>query len=146
MADQAVQITQRAVPMLSYEDVGASAEWLCRAFGFTEVGERFTDAAGRATHVNLELDGATVMVGWPGPDYQSPAHHQGVCEPARRWLSAPFVVDGVLIYVDDIDRHFQQAKAAGATLLGEIEEQPPGRLYRAADIEGHRWMFMQAAA
>jgi uncharacterized glyoxalase superfamily protein PhnB len=28
------------VPMLSYEDVGAAADWLVRAFGFEEV-ERF---------------------------------------------------------------------------------------------------------
>jgi uncharacterized glyoxalase superfamily protein PhnB len=146
MTEQMVQKTQRAVPMVSYEDVGAAADWLCRVFGFTERGERFTDAAGRVTHANLELGGAEVMIGWPGPDYQSPAHHQQVCDHARRWLSAPFVVDGVLIYVDDIDQHLEHARSAGATILGDIEEQPFGRLYRAADNEGHRWMFMQPSA
>ena len=146
MPDQAVQITHRAVPMLSYEDVGAAADWLVRAFGFLETGPRFTDDSGRVTHAQLELDGATIMLGWPGPDYHSPARHQQECEHARRWLSVPYVVDGVLIHVDDIDRHLERARSAGATILGEIEEQPFGRLYRAADLEGHRFMFMQPSA
>jgi PhnB protein len=48
--------------------------------------------------------------------------------------------------VDDIDSHFTQAKREGATLLSEIENGGPGRLYRAADLEGHRWMFVQRKA
>ena len=33
--------------------------------------------------------------------------------------------------------------AGGAQILREPEDQPFGRLYSAADLEGHRWMFMQ---
>jgi uncharacterized glyoxalase superfamily protein PhnB len=61
---------QRAVPMLSYEDVGTAIDWLSSAFGFRESGERYTDDEGRVTHAQLELDGAAVMLGWPGPDYR----------------------------------------------------------------------------
>jgi PhnB protein len=32
-----------------------------------------------------------------------------------------------------------RATAAGAMILSEIEEGPPGRRYRAEDLEGHRW-------
>ena len=32
---------------------------------------------------------------------------------------------------------------AGAEILREPEDLPFGRLYSAADPEGHRWMFMQ---
>jgi uncharacterized glyoxalase superfamily protein PhnB len=53
------------------------------------------------------------------------------------------VIDGVHVYVDDIDAHFARAQAAGATVLSAIEDGPPGRRYRAEDLEGHRWMFMQ---
>ena len=28
-------------------------------------------------------------------------------------------------------------------ILREIEEGPPGRLYRAEDLEGHRWFFFE---
>jgi uncharacterized glyoxalase superfamily protein PhnB len=54
------------------------------------------------------------------------------------------VVDGVLVYVDDVVAHFDRAADGGARLLSGVEEGPGGsRLYRAEDVEGHRWMFMQ---
>jgi uncharacterized glyoxalase superfamily protein PhnB len=136
--------TQRAVPMVSYEDVGAAIDWLSSAFGFRESGERYADDEGRVTHAELELGGALVMLGWPGPDYRSPRRHAEECEQARRWLEVPYVVDGVLIYVDDVDSHCEQARAAGATILREPKTESYGRLYNAADLEGHRWMFSQA--
>jgi uncharacterized glyoxalase superfamily protein PhnB len=50
------------------------------------------------------------------------------------------------VQVADVGEHFARAEAAGATLLSQIEENPFGRLYRAEDVEGHRWMFMQPKA
>jgi uncharacterized glyoxalase superfamily protein PhnB len=58
-------------------------------------------------------------------------------------VDVPWIIDGVLVYVTDVEGHFAQAKAAGATILSRIEEGPPGRRYRAEDLEGHRWFFMQ---
>src|SRR4051794_13303192 len=100
--------------MVSYEDVAAAIDWLGDAFAFREEGERFTDGDGRVTHAELSLDGAVVMVGWPGPDYRSPARHAEQCEHARRWLATPWVIDGVHVSVDDVDRHYQRAKDAAA--------------------------------
>jgi uncharacterized glyoxalase superfamily protein PhnB len=134
---------QRAVPMLSYEDVASAAGWLTRAFGFRERGQRFTDWEGRVTHVELELEGATVMLGWPGKDYHSPRHHAEVCEHAAAWLDVPWVVDGVLVTVDDLDAHHASAVAAEVRILRGPETVPAGRLYTAEDLEGHRWMFME---
>jgi uncharacterized glyoxalase superfamily protein PhnB len=138
-------VEQRAVPFLSYEDVGAAADWLTRVFGFEERADRYYDSEGRVTHAELELDGAIVMLGWPGPEYRSPKSHGADCEQARKWLEPPNVVDGVLVYVDDLDAHCERAHAAGATILREPAEEPYGKLYSAADIEGHRWMFMRAS-
>ena len=136
---------QRVIPMLSYEDVGRSADWIAEAFGFTETG-RWSDEAGRVTHVNMELGGGVFMLGWPSADYQSPLHHAETCEHARRWSETPYVVDGVMVYVDDIEAHFAQASAAGASILTSLQDNPGigQRQYRAADVEGHRWMFAQA--
>jgi uncharacterized glyoxalase superfamily protein PhnB len=134
---------QRAIPMISYEDVGAAIDWLADAFGFRESGQRFTDADGRVTHAEFSLDGATVFLGWPGPDYRSPRRHAEDCEQAARWLATPWVIDGVCVEVGDVDAHYDHARAAGATILREPEDLPFGRLYSAADLEGHRWMFMQ---
>ena len=129
--------------MISYEDVALAINWLSDAFGFREAGERFTDDEGRVTHAELQLDGATVMLGWPGPDYRSPKRHAEECEPAARWLATPWVIDGVHVEVGDLDAHYERARAAGASVLREPENLPFGRLYSAADLEGHRWMFTQ---
>lgn len=138
--------TSRAVPMISYEDVGSAADWLCRAFGFQERGERFRNADGTVTHAEVEIGEALVMLGWPGPDYRSPAHHAETCDDARRWSDVPWVIDGVLIPVDDVDAHAARARAEGAVIIRELTDEPPGRLYAAADLEGHRWMFIQPPA
>jgi uncharacterized glyoxalase superfamily protein PhnB len=55
----------------------------------------------------------------------------------------PYIVDGVLVYVKDAGAHYEQARKAGATILSELEEGPDGKRYRAEDLEGHRWMFLE---
>jgi uncharacterized glyoxalase superfamily protein PhnB len=57
----------------------------------------------------------------------------------------PWIVDGALVQVADVDAHFARARDAGARILREPEDQPFGRLYSAEDLEGHRWMFMTPA-
>jgi hypothetical protein len=47
------------------------------------------------------------------------------------------------VYVDDLDAHFQHAKAEGATIVSEIHQQGY-RAYEAEDLEGRRWTFAQA--
>jgi uncharacterized glyoxalase superfamily protein PhnB len=37
----------------------------------------------------------------------------------------------------------RRAEREGATILSDLEDGPPARRYRAEDLEGHRWMFMQ---
>ncbi|HEY5809769.1 MAG TPA: VOC family protein [Povalibacter sp.] len=131
------------IPMLSYEDGPAALVWLATAFGFVECA-RMVDATGRLTHGEMETHGGgLIMLATPTADYESPKRHRADCERARRWHAVPWVIDGVLVYVDAIDEHFARAKAAGATMLSDIEEGFPGRRYRVEDLEGHRWMFMQ---
>jgi uncharacterized glyoxalase superfamily protein PhnB len=130
----------RVIPMLSYADCGAAADWLCRAFGFEEV-ERYTEPDGRVTHVELRMGDGVIFLGNPGPEYQSPLRHRESCEAAARWSAVPYVIDGVYVGVDDVDGHFEAAQAAGATILSAVEDTPAGRHYRAEDLEGHRWMF-----
>ena len=134
---------QRVVPMLSYEDVGRAADWIVEAFGFEEV-ERYEDER-TVTHVTLRLGDGIVFLGNPGPEYRGPKRLAETCEAARRMLETPYVVDGVFVEVDDIDAHYERARAAGATILSELEGNPciGQRQYRAEDIEGHRWMFAQ---
>ena len=126
-------------PMISYEDAGAAADWLARAFGFEEA-LRYTENSGKVSHVELRLGDGTVMLGSP-PGYVNPLHLRET-EAGRAWNETAFVIDGVHVYVEDVDAHFARARDAGATILSELEDQPFGdRQYRAEDLEGHRWMF-----
>jgi PhnB protein len=130
------------IPMLSYEDGVAALEWLARAFGFRETA-RMTTPDGRLSHGEMKAGDGLVMLASPTPDYQSPKHHRDVCEQARKWSTVPWIIDGVLVVVRDLDRHLERARAAGATVLSGIEEGPPGRRYRVEDLEGHRWFFFE---
>ena len=128
--------------MLSYEDTAAMADWLVRAFGFVEA-VRLYDASGTVTHVELRHDSGAIMLSTPSPDYRSPSSHRRECAFADAWLATTNVVDGVLVRVTDVDDHYHRASKAGATILTVPMDAGPGRLYRAGDPEGHRWMFIQ---
>ena len=137
-----VPSTPSVVPMISYEDGIAALEWLRKAFGFRETA-RLTTPDGTLSHGEMEAGQGLIMLASPTPEYRSPKHHREVCEQARKWSTVPWIIDGVLVYVNNLDRHFERAKAAGATMLSVIEEGPPGRRYRAEDLEGHRWFFFE---
>ena len=46
--------------------------------------------------------------------------------------------------VDDIDAHYQRARAAGATIVTEPASPWGLAFYVADDLEGNRWTFAQA--
>lgn len=133
---------QAVIPMISYEDGTAAMEWLAKAFGFLEE-SRVADDEGRLMHGEMDVGGGLIMLASPTPDYEGPKRHRESCERARKWSTVPWVVDGVLVLVDDLEGHLERARAAGAAILTEIEEGPPGRRYRAEDPEGHRWFFIE---
>ena len=118
----------RIAPYLLYEDAAAAIDFLTSAFGFEE-SMRMTDDDGRVTHAELHLGEDSVMLGYPGEDYQSPKkadHRSGL----------------VHVYVDDVDAHFERAKAAGAEIVLEPTDQEYGdRRYDAKDPEGQLWSF-----
>lgn len=138
MHEQYIQI----IPMLSYEDGSAAMDWLCRVFGFSEK-TRMLGEDGMLAHGELVLENGMIMLATPTSDYQGPKHHRSVCSQAAKWSESPYIINGLLVYVNDVEQHFEHAKAAGATILSQIETGGPGTRYRAEDLEGQRWMFMQ---
>ena len=135
-------VDQVIVPLIAYEDGMQAMAWLCHAFGFRER-RRFLDDDGSLSHSELEYNGALVMLSTPSPDYESPRTHRQHCEQARRVAELPWTIDGVLVYVRDIDAHYARAVDAGAAILTPLTADDYGRLYRAEDLEGHRWMFLE---
>ena len=105
----------------------ASRLWngFARRFGFHETA-RLTTPDGKLSHGEMEAGKGLIMLASPTQDYRSPKRHREVCEQARKWSTVPWIIDGVLVYVNNLDRHFERAKTAGATILSEIEEGSPG--------------------
>jgi uncharacterized glyoxalase superfamily protein PhnB len=121
---------QRITPYLLYEDCAGALEWLSKAFGFEET-LRYEDN-GNVTHAEMRVGGdSEIMMGDPGGDFQSPKR--------GRYIGAQ-----IHVYVDDVDAHFEHARAAGAEIVNEPEDQFYGdRRYDAKDPEGHLWTFAQ---
>ena len=133
--------TQRIVPFVGYEDAAAAIDWLERAFGFREKRDQRHEENATITHAELELEGAAVYVSTPA-GYASPRTLRAESDRARRAYDNAWVIDGHFVQVDDVDAHYEQARAVGATILREPEEPGIGfRIYTAEDPEGHRWMF-----
>ena len=119
---------QSIVPYLLYKDCAAALDWLARAFGFEEV-LRYSGAEGYVNHAEMKLGEARIFMGDPGEHYRNPKE-----------LGQDTV--GLYVYVDDVDAHFDRAKAAGAEIIRAPEDQEYGdRRYDVVDPEGHRWYF-----
>jgi len=120
----------RITPYLLYEDVDAAVDWLVDAAGFTER-LRIKGPDGRTSHAEVALGVGVVSMGNPGPEYLNPKRRGGHTQL-------------VYVYVDDVDRHCEAARAAGAVILREPADQYYGdRTYGAEDPEGHQWSFAQ---
>jgi uncharacterized glyoxalase superfamily protein PhnB len=130
------------IPMIAYEDGAAALDWLAAAFGFRER-TRMMGQDGRLAHGEMEAGDGIIMLATPTPDYHGPANHREECESAKRWSTVPYIIDGVLVYVDDVDAHCRRAQQKGARILSPPETNENGTLYRVEDLEGHRWMFME---
>jgi PhnB protein len=120
----------RITPYLLYEDVASALAWLTQAFGFRER-MRIPGPDGVVGHAEMELADGVIMLGHPGAAYRSPKRLGGVTQ-------------HLYVYVDDVDKHFERARRAGATILAEPADQFYGdRRYGALDPEGHEWYFAQ---
>jgi uncharacterized glyoxalase superfamily protein PhnB len=130
------------IPMIAYEDGPKAMDWLAKAFGFRERA-RMTDEGGRLSHGEMEAGDGVIMLASPTPEYRGPKRHREDCEQAQKWSAVPYIIDGVLVYVDDAAAHLDHSRGAGAAIISELEDDGYGKRYRAEDLEGHRWMFMQ---
>jgi len=116
-------------PYLYYQDGFAALEFLTAAFGFRER-MRSEGQGGALGHAEMELGDAVIMLASP-PDHKSPAQ-------------LGQVTIGIYVHVDDVDAHYERAKAAGAFVQDEPADMPYGvRSYGVRDPEGHQWWFSQ---
>ena len=102
--------------MFSYENCAAALDWLARAFGFRER-TRMPEPDGRIGHAEMETDHGVIMLASGPAGYENPATRCKRYESIREWLTVPWVVDGVLVYVDHVDAHYERAQRAGENSL-----------------------------
>ena len=119
---------QTMYPVLRYQDAHAAIDFLCEAFGFQRRAVYEGDD-GAVAHAQLEYRGSMVMLSTEREDDdRGYGKHAG-----QGW---------VYVVVEDPDAHHAQAKAAGAAVIRELEDQDYGsRDYSARDPEGNVWSF-----
>jgi uncharacterized glyoxalase superfamily protein PhnB len=117
-----------------YRDPKAALTWLEQAFGF---------------EVTMAIDGP--------PDAPEMCHYEmasggkGRLMVGAEWhesVRSPVSIGGVntqsvhVMLASGLDEHCARARAAGATIAMDPEDQFYGdRVYRAVDLEGHSWTF-----
>ena len=119
------------LPHLVYEDVAGAIAWLTRVFGFHEH-YRYGNPE-RPQGAQMHLGEAWVML---------TSEREGRGGPARLggWTQS------LTVFVEDVEEHYARAKAAGATIVEEINETMYGELqYGVTDLEGHHWLFSRHA-
>jgi uncharacterized glyoxalase superfamily protein PhnB len=121
---------QRVIALLVYEDIAAAHDFLVRAFGFTP-GSIHRDGEGRAVHGEVRAGDLVIWLHRVAAEFRMASPR-----------SLPADSSGLVVYVDDVDAHYEHARAQGARLEGEPQDKPHGqREYGAIDPEGHRWWF-----
>lgn len=123
----------RVTPYLYYDDLAGALDWLGRAFGLT-TRMSIPGPEGKLMHAEMQIADGVVMMGQTGMDAScaSPKSKDGVN------------TQSLYIYVEDVDAHCASARAAGATIVRDPEDQFWGdRMYTARDLERHTWSFAQ---
>ncbi|MEL7178154.1 MAG: VOC family protein [Pseudomonadota bacterium] len=112
--------TPSIVPYLSYADGKAAIAFLTKAFGLSVV-QSYDDENGVLQHAEMRFGNGIIMMGTADMAKGSP---------------------GIYLVVEDVQAHFDAAKAAGAQIVYPPEQTEWGTWrYRAKDPEGHEWSF-----
>ena len=131
MAESPPRPVRCVVPYLYVDDVVTYLEFLSKAFGFRTRVHEVDPEDPDHQHAEAALGDAVVMVGHASPRW-------GTAAPRK----LPALHCGLYVSVDDVDVHCRHARAGGATIEAEPEDQDWGdRMYTARDPEGNQWYF-----
>ncbi len=134
MADNAKNTTATVIPTMRYDDARAAIDWLCSAFGF-EKHLVVPAEDGTIAHAQLVFGNGMIMLG------------SGYDDDFGKLQKPPSALGGVgsqspYVIVEDADKHYARAVAAGAQIVMDIKDEDyGGRGYSCRDPEGHLWNF-----
>ncbi len=107
--------TPRFTPVLVYSDIEAAHTFLVDTFGF-EAGSLHRSEDGQVVHGEVHVDGASIWL------HRETADH-GLASPQSHHAA----FGGLAVLVDDVDAHYERARAAGAVIGHAPQDQPYGR-------------------
>jgi len=120
----------RIYPTFRYRDAAKMIDWLVEAFGFS-VHAKYMEGD-QVAHAQLAYGSSIIMLSSARDD------------PYGAMVGGPGEHGGKSTYVavDDADKHYARAKAAGAKILEEPSDRDYGsRDFICADPEGNIWCF-----
>jgi MerR family transcriptional regulator, thiopeptide resistance regulator len=114
------------IPVVPYTDIRAGHDFLVDVLGFSTGG--IVEAPdGTVVHAEVRAGNQRIWLH---------AAAGGLTTPQ----AAGAATAGIVVHVADVDTHFRDAKAKGATIEREPTDQDYGqREYGLRDPEGHRW-------
>lgn len=117
------------LPHVMYKNLPEAIAWLVKTFGFVEHYRYGDPLSGAQVH----LGNAFIMLNQARGEY---------CNPAE----LGFRTQSLTVFVEEIEQHYERARAAGANLVEELHETVYGELqYAVLDPEGHHWLFSRHA-
>jgi uncharacterized glyoxalase superfamily protein PhnB len=134
LTDNTKTTAATVIPTMRYNDAAAAIAWLCEAFGF-EKHLVVPGEDGTIVHAQLVFGNGMVMLG-----SARASEFDNLQKPPSALGGA--VSQSPYIIVDDADKHYARAVAAGAEIVIEIKDEDyGGRDYSCRDPEGHVWNF-----
>ena len=128
LTNRSVQ-TNTLLAHVYYRDIAEASDWLTETFGFSEH-YRYGEPVGGA---QMHLGNAWIML---------KRVRAGSASPVQLGVAT----QSLTVFVENVDTHFQRAKAAGAKIVEELNETIYGeRQYGVEDLDGHHWLFSQHA-
>jgi uncharacterized glyoxalase superfamily protein PhnB len=114
------------IPVLVYPDVREAVMWLTAAFGFAE---RTRIGESHRAQMSIGVDGAMIAADVGGE---------------QRPPQAGTITHVMKVRVEDVDAHYQQARAHGAKVIEPTTDREYGeRECTLEDLAGHRWQFTE---
>jgi len=99
--------TDTILPHITYQNVASAVAWLTTVFGFTE---HYRHGDPRAVSgAQMHLGNAWIMLN---------SARAGSASPAQ----AGHRTQSLTVFVDDVDAHFEKAKAASARIVEDLHE------------------------
>lgn len=115
------------IPLVVCRDIAAEHDFLVNVLGFASGGLQMDDA-GRVVHGEVYASSMPVYLHALSPEHS---------------LAAPGGAPnhgGIMVFVDDVDAHYEEVLTAGVSPDSGPVDQPYGqREYGITDPEGHRW-------